>query len=535
MRRLLAALSMLLLVGSSGLTAGAQAYVPERTSGTDFDTFDAVTLNAVDGNGTEIPQLDADQLDAGPFDTSTFTVQAGESGTTNNVNGCARADGSGFDFAGRTAWVRFDPGVAGTIAVRAFTPGYDSVLAVREATQAPWHLTQLADLPGHNVDCSNSTSGPGDEAVGYCAVPNPECHGFPVEAQFAYYVQVGGKCPGGPETCSDPSVPGGPTTIRLTFVPDDADGDGVPDTLDECSGTPPGTQVNAAGCPDQDGDGIADADDDCPAQPGVEAEPPYNGCPAGPVPPTPDGARVVIRSTDGNPDNTSTTDVLLSLNWPKGARRAFANNGAGDPDVEIPLVGTPVPWELRPASKSEARQVNVTYRGPGIDESATDIITLDPIAPRVTRSLALHSSEGWYVGLKMADDLAGSGMKRVVLLDQDRQKLAARRFCSAARAGRDAESRDGCSRVRQSRFLVPRPRPRFADVFDAAGNVRRTKIVYRDDGCKIKVVESENYYQFKCFQVGDRCGAVRTKYDWDLSNLACRKIHDRGYRVVKLT
>jgi hypothetical protein len=252
------------------------------------------------------------------------------------------------------------------------------------------------------------------------------------------------------------------------------------------------------------------------------------------VPPTPGGARVVILSTDGNPDNTSSTDVLLSLNWPKGALRAFANNGAGDPDVEIPLVGTPVPWQLRPASKSEARQVNVSYRGPGVDESATDIITLDPIAPRVTRSLALRSSRGWYVGLRMADDLAGSGMKRVVLLDGDRQKIDARQLCTAARAGRGGGLREGCARVRQSRFLTPRSRPRFADVFDAAGNVRRTKIVYRDDGCKIKVVESENYYQFKCFQVGDRCGTIRTKYDWELSDLACRKVHDRGYRVVRI-
>lgn len=71
----------------------------------------------------------------------------------------------------------------------------------------------------------------------------------------------------------------------------DSDGDGVPDSVDRCPNTPPGTRVMTDGCPeddfgddgppvlelpDRDGDGILDRDDDCPDVPGV-AE--YNGCP----------------------------------------------------------------------------------------------------------------------------------------------------------------------------------------------------------------------------------------------------------------
>ncbi|HEX7181149.1 MAG TPA: PKD domain-containing protein [Thermoanaerobaculia bacterium] len=48
----------------------------------------------------------------------------------------------------------------------------------------------------------------------------------------------------------------------------DTDGDGVPDSRDECPGTQPGTPVNSVGCPvttqpDRDGDGIPDRTDNC--------------------------------------------------------------------------------------------------------------------------------------------------------------------------------------------------------------------------------------------------------------------------------
>ncbi|MBN2261942.1 MAG: OmpA family protein [Prolixibacteraceae bacterium] len=57
----------------------------------------------------------------------------------------------------------------------------------------------------------------------------------------------------------------------------DSDGDGVPDSEDECPDTPPGVEVDEKGCPlDRDNDGIPDYLDDCPEVPGL---PEFNGCP----------------------------------------------------------------------------------------------------------------------------------------------------------------------------------------------------------------------------------------------------------------
>lgn len=45
----------------------------------------------------------------------------------------------------------------------------------------------------------------------------------------------------------------------------DADGDGVPDSRDQCPSTPAGVAVDANGCPrDSDGDGVPDYKDNCP-------------------------------------------------------------------------------------------------------------------------------------------------------------------------------------------------------------------------------------------------------------------------------
>ena len=54
--------------------------------------------------------------------------------------------------------------------------------------------------------------------------------------------------------------------------PADSDGDGVPDNMDKCPGTPAGATVNADGCEpvvdkDSDGDGVLDSADKCPDTP----------------------------------------------------------------------------------------------------------------------------------------------------------------------------------------------------------------------------------------------------------------------------
>ena len=62
--------------------------------------------------------------------------------------------------------------------------------------------------------------------------------------------------------------------------PLDSDGDGVPDDMDKCPGTPAGTVVNADGCEpvkDSDGDGVLDPADKCPNTP-AGAKVDANGC-----------------------------------------------------------------------------------------------------------------------------------------------------------------------------------------------------------------------------------------------------------------
>lgn len=71
------------------------------------------------------------------------------------------------------------------------------------------------------------------------------------------------KCPGTPKGVK----------VDAEGCPLDSDGDGVPDYLDKCPGTPKGVRVDATGCPlavsplDSDGDGVLDDKDQCPGTP----------------------------------------------------------------------------------------------------------------------------------------------------------------------------------------------------------------------------------------------------------------------------
>jgi OOP family OmpA-OmpF porin len=67
--------------------------------------------------------------------------------------------------------------------------------------------------------------------------------------------------------------------VDASGCPVDSDGDGVPDYLDKCPGTPSGVAVGSDGCPlDSDGDGVPDNLDKCPGTPkGVPVN--DSGCP----------------------------------------------------------------------------------------------------------------------------------------------------------------------------------------------------------------------------------------------------------------
>ena len=69
-----------------------------------------------------------------------------------------------------------------------------------------------------------------------------------------------------------------PAPAPVVVAPVDSDGDGVPDSIDQCPGTPAGVKVDAKGCPiDSDGDGVPDYLDKCPNTP-AGAKVDANGC-----------------------------------------------------------------------------------------------------------------------------------------------------------------------------------------------------------------------------------------------------------------
>lgn len=85
----------------------------------------------------------------------------------------------------------------------------------------------------------------------------------------------------GGRTSDEPKRQSASTSI-LTAGPADTDGDGIVNDRDNCPGTPPGSSVDALGCPrvlDDDGDGIANDLDRCPqTSPAISVD--ENGCDA---------------------------------------------------------------------------------------------------------------------------------------------------------------------------------------------------------------------------------------------------------------
>ena len=71
----------------------------------------------------------------------------------------------------------------------------------------------------------------------------------------------GDDCP------NEPGVASGTNGTGCPIWNPDADGDGIPDTSDQCPGTPVGATTNLVGCSDVDGDGVYQPTDQCPETP----------------------------------------------------------------------------------------------------------------------------------------------------------------------------------------------------------------------------------------------------------------------------
>ncbi|MEE2759241.1 MAG: CARDB domain-containing protein [Candidatus Thermoplasmatota archaeon] len=81
----------------------------------------------------------------------------------------------------------------------------------------------------------------------------------------------GDDCP------NEPGIASGTNGTGCPIWNPDADGDGIPDTTDQCADTPAGSTTNLVGCPDLDGDGVYEPTDVCPDTPaGTEVD--ATGC-----------------------------------------------------------------------------------------------------------------------------------------------------------------------------------------------------------------------------------------------------------------
>lgn len=144
-------------------------------------------------------------------------------------------------------------------------------------------------------------------------------------------------------------VPGPPTTTNINYSlqaglnfrfaahqgPRDSDHDGVPDKMDVCPGTPPGTAVDARGCAlprDSDHDGITDDRDACPGTPaGVKVD--AKGCPL-PIDSDHDGVADNVDACPGTPAGMK-VDA-------RGCPIPIDSDGDGITDDKDACPGTPV-------------------------------------------------------------------------------------------------------------------------------------------------------------------------------------------------
>lgn len=213
----------------------------------------APPVGPVDGMGQETTLTSAAVFTSAPvsYSSAGYSWEDGEAAFSDvDYASCAERVGEGFvrHTAARTAWLRFRPGIAGSLTV-IVNSSYDAMINVRALPYSAGSYT-LATAGGVQ-NCQDSRS----------AMPNETLTNEPVTDPAALVlVQVGVSCPRPVTAQSCAAADGGPTSITLRFTPANRDADAVPDTLDACPDDA-GTARN--GCTDADGDGASDAEDAC--------------------------------------------------------------------------------------------------------------------------------------------------------------------------------------------------------------------------------------------------------------------------------
>ena len=173
--------------------------------------------------------------------------------------------------------------------------------------------------------------------------------------------------------------------------PVDSDKDGVPDYLDKCPNTAMGVPVNAEGCPDTDGDGVADNLDQCPNTPagivvdayGCPVDSDNDGVPDGidQCPYTPAGVAVDAK---GCPLNNDLGDIYFDFDkdtLDSNAREMLdkiVEETRREPSLNLRITGYtdnsgPDSYNAKLA-KRRATSAADYIKGQGIDESRIDVV-----------------------------------------------------------------------------------------------------------------------------------------------------------------
>lgn len=241
-------------------TCGLALFAPALVHAAPYDSFDESTFNPLDATGHEISYVSGTPFVATvSFDSSAFTLQQNERGGITDMTGCALMTPGEYAYGGRTAWVRFASRVLGSLKVEA-TAGFDVILWERSGPSRSPGNTAFSELGAS--DCIDTVPRINGENLGPDRM-------FP---DTVTHVELAGFCGSGTDlatACPTPAIaPGGQVALKLTFTPDDQDGDGVADTLDLCVNV---KGTSSDGCPDSDGDGVSDNVDQCPGVKGDDA------------------------------------------------------------------------------------------------------------------------------------------------------------------------------------------------------------------------------------------------------------------------
>ncbi len=182
--------------------------------------------------------------------------------------------------------------------------------------------------------------------------------------------------------------------------PKDTDGDGVIDALDQCPGTPIGTQVDASGCPlppppkDSDGDGVYDNLDACPNTPmGMKVD--ARGCAIR-------EAKIVLHDINFETDSSTLTASS------KAQLDKVAEGLKGQPSMGLIIEGhtdaTGSDAYNMKLSKARAEAARTYLAGQGIERSRLEAIGYGETKPLTTNATKEGRAENRRVEFKVTKE-----------------------------------------------------------------------------------------------------------------------------------